>query len=89
MQTEEQRIYETHLLPADGIKAIYMTSDGYADQFGGDSGKKFMTKHLKELIVRNSSENPESQLLVLQSNLATWKKNKEQVDDICIIGICL
>lgn len=89
LQNEDAPVFETHVLQAAQVKAVYLTSDGYADQFGGESGKKFMTKHLKSLLERNSREKAAAQLLILSSNLDTWKQKREQVDDICIIGIRL
>jgi serine phosphatase RsbU (regulator of sigma subunit) len=66
---------------------IYLFSDGYQDQFGGDRGKKFMTKNLKQLFVRIAHMDTNKQLKVLQDSLNKWKGNFEQVDDILVIGI--
>ncbi|GAB4141629.1 MAG: hypothetical protein Fur0041_16800 [Bacteroidia bacterium] len=66
---------------------IYLLSDGYADQFGGDAGKKFKSKQLQELLRNCSHESCESQKQILEHTLQTWKGNLDQVDDILIIGI--
>jgi serine phosphatase RsbU (regulator of sigma subunit) len=66
---------------------VIMLTDGYADQFGGERGKKFMYKPLKELLVNINN----SSLIDIKQNLVDtlekWKGNAEQVDDILIIGV--
>lgn len=66
---------------------IYLTTDGYADQFGGEKGKKFKYKPLIEMIIRNSGESMETQKLKLETAHNTWKAEHDQVDDVSIIGI--
>ena len=67
--------------------SIYLTTDGFADQFGGPKGKKFMHKQLLELISNLSKENFQNQKNVIEETFENWKGNLEQVDDVCIIGI--
>jgi hypothetical protein len=66
---------------------IYLFTDGYADQFGGSKGKKFMYKQLKELLLANSYLSMSEQKNVLKDTISRWKGNLEQVDDILVIGI--
>ena len=66
---------------------IYTLTDGYADQFGGPKGKKFMYKQMKELIVSISHLPMQEQKEKLESEINAWKGNTEQVDDILVIGI--
>ncbi len=71
---------------------IYMFSDGFADQFGGSEssgGKKFKYKPFKELLIRISQENPDSQKHNLEKVFNDWKGELDQVDDLCIMGIRL
>ncbi|MFO0358520.1 MAG: SpoIIE family protein phosphatase [Sphingobacteriaceae bacterium] len=68
---------------------LYLYTDGYADQFGGPKGKKFMYKKLNELLVNVSGKQLEQQCIELDQTLETWRGNLEQVDDVCIIGLCL
>ncbi|WP_317897765.1 two-component regulator propeller domain-containing protein [Aurantibacillus circumpalustris] len=66
---------------------IYTLTDGYADQFGGPKGKKFMYKRLKDLLLNIASFDLKDQEHTLRQELASWMSNAEQVDDITIIGI--
>jgi serine phosphatase RsbU (regulator of sigma subunit) len=67
--------------------SIYLTSDGYADQFGGGSGKKFKSKSLKKLILEQSQSSMEKQKAHLESEFYNWMDGFEQLDDVCIIGL--
>ncbi len=66
---------------------VYLFSDGFADQFGGDDGRKFLIKNLKELLLSIHHEPMEKQKILLEETLENWKNNYEQVDDISIIGL--
>jgi serine phosphatase RsbU (regulator of sigma subunit) len=66
---------------------IYMFSDGYADQFGGDKGKKFMMKQFREMLLEINTYHMAEQKKILRERFNDWKGELEQVDDILIIGI--
>jgi serine phosphatase RsbU (regulator of sigma subunit) len=66
---------------------VYSLTDGLPDQFGGPSGKKFMSKKLKELLLSISQEPMKEQGEKIKVILNDWKGNLEQVDDITLIGV--
>jgi serine phosphatase RsbU (regulator of sigma subunit) len=66
---------------------LYLFSDGYADQFGGLDGKKFMYKRFEELLLEVHSMPMNVQKETLDKRLAKWKGSNDQVDDILVIGI--
>ncbi|GAB4143052.1 MAG: hypothetical protein Fur0041_18160 [Bacteroidia bacterium] len=66
---------------------IYTLTDGFPDQFGGEKGKKFMTKNLRELLMANAHLSMQEQKELLERTFAEWKGNLEQVDDVTVIGI--
>jgi serine phosphatase RsbU (regulator of sigma subunit) len=66
---------------------IYLFTDGFADQFGGENGKKFKYKQLHSTLIANSSEPMERQKAFLSNVFEVWKGNLEQVDDVLLIGI--
>lgn len=75
---------EIKILPDD---IFYLFTDGYADQFGGERGKKFMYKPFKKTLLKISSLEMAEQRKELHSIFEAWRGDLEQVDDICIIGI--
>lgn len=62
-------------------------TDGYADQFGGQKGKKFKYKQLEELLISNAHLPLSDIKIKLNHTIEFWKGELEQVDDICVIGI--
>ncbi|HRD40034.1 MAG TPA: histidine kinase, partial [Bacteroidia bacterium] len=62
-------------------------SDGYADQFGGTDGKKFMTKNFKSLLLNVAGKSMEEQEKQVLRAHYDWKGSYEQVDDILVIGV--
>ena len=82
------RTIKIHLNKGD---KIYLSTDGYRDQFGGPSSKKFMSKHLKELIIENSSRSMAGQKEILGKKIEEWRTGfgtiHEQTDDITIAGL--
>jgi serine phosphatase RsbU (regulator of sigma subunit) len=66
---------------------IYLFSDGYADQFGGEKGKKFKYKQLKDILLEHQLLLMAEQCSILEQKFYNWKGNLEQVDDVLVIGI--
>lgn len=67
--------------------AIYMFSDGYIDQFGGERADKFMIKKLKDILLQIQDLSMCEQKAKLEEALDAWKKGYDQVDDILVMGI--
>ncbi|HRG59238.1 MAG TPA: SpoIIE family protein phosphatase [Bacteroidia bacterium] len=67
--------------------AIYLFSDGYADQFGGPSGKKLKYNQFKKYILESMFLTMEEQRIYLEQKLNDWQGELEQVDDVLVIGI--
>jgi len=65
---------------------IYMTSDGYQDQFGGESDKKFMAKRLKSLLEETSDQPMDRQAKVIGERFLAWKGKSPQTDDVVVVG---
>jgi serine phosphatase RsbU (regulator of sigma subunit)/ligand-binding sensor domain-containing protein len=76
--------HEFDLLPGD---VIYTLTDGFPDQFGGDKGKKFMSKNLRELLASNAHLPMKEQYNLLQTTFVNWVGSQEQIDDVTIIGV--
>ncbi len=67
--------------------AFYIFSDGYADQFGGVDGKKFMIKKFGELLLEICDRQMDQQYNVIEETLKEWQGNHESVDDVLVIGV--
>jgi serine phosphatase RsbU (regulator of sigma subunit) len=65
---------------------VYLFSDGYADQFGGARGKKFMVGNMQKLINEIYTKSVEEQKSLLNNAFHEWKGNLEQIDDVLVIG---
>ena len=68
-------------------EVIYLFTDGFADQFGGEKGKKFKYKPFKELLLKIKEWEMDEQMHEIDSRFENWRGEFEQVDDVCIIGI--
>ena len=79
--------FSNHLIQLQEKDIIYLFTDGYPDQFGGNKGKKFLYKQLEDLIVRISSLSIQEQKHILQKTFEDWKGNLEQVDDVLLMII--
>jgi PAS domain S-box-containing protein len=66
---------------------IYLFTDGFADQFGGESAKKFMYKRFKETLMEIQKYPMEKQGELLEKTFEDWRGNQAQVDDVLVIGI--
>lgn len=83
----EEGPFTNHKIDLIDQDMIYLFSDGFPDQFGGEKGSKFKTKPFKRLLQRISTEPVNSQSKLLESELKSWMGMEEQVDDILIMGI--
>ena len=81
--------FRTFELIPEQNDTLYLTTDGYADQFGGDKGKKLKSANLQKLLLEISDLNLNEQKNKLSDTFENWKGELEQVDDVCIIGIRL
>jgi ligand-binding sensor domain-containing protein/serine phosphatase RsbU (regulator of sigma subunit) len=86
-QINSERNFTTHHKMMAKGDTVYLFSDGFADQFGGDKGKKFMVKRFHELLSSIQIYPMADQGKVLNEKLESWKGTYEQVDDVLVAGI--
>ncbi len=79
--------YSTHTFELKKGDTLYLFTDGYADQFGGEKGKKLMYKPFKQMLLEFQEKSMEEQQEILEKHFENWRGNLEQVDDVCIIGV--
>ncbi len=68
---------------------IYLFSDGFRDQFGGEKGKKFLAKRMRRMFLDNYDVPLDKQQELWRDYYQKWKGDREQVDDILIMGLKL
>jgi serine phosphatase RsbU (regulator of sigma subunit)/ligand-binding sensor domain-containing protein len=84
--TPDDQVYEEHVIKLRENLKFYMTSDGYADQFGGLKGKKLKVKAMKEFILNICNADFQFQKEDLEKRLIDWMGDHEQIDDVCVVG---
>ncbi len=89
MQSEEERFFGKHEIRIENDKNItlYLCTDGFQDQFGGEQNKKFMVKKLRELLFSVSHLSMPKQGQILGETFDNWKGNSGQIDDVTIVGV--
>lgn len=86
-QLNVDRVFTTHTISVSKNDSIYMSSDGYADQFGGEKGKKFMVKKFNEILCNIHLQDMNGQKNRLENEIEQWRGHHEQVDDVLVAGI--
>jgi serine phosphatase RsbU (regulator of sigma subunit) len=86
MTRDDQHYAESDILLEKG-DMIYLFTDGFADQFGGERKKKLTTKKFREQLGSIVHKSPEQQKELLTTFFNQWKKDEAQVDDVLVIGI--
>ena len=66
---------------------LYLFSDGFHDQFGGEKGKKYMSGKFYKFLLSISKENTEKQSKLIENEFERWKGAFEQIDDVCVMGV--
>jgi serine phosphatase RsbU (regulator of sigma subunit) len=83
---EEEVNFISHAIPVNPGDSIYLTTDGFADQFSADD-KKFMTRKLKDLLLSVQDKSMQEQMKLLEEYHLEWKGNADQTDDVLVIGV--
>jgi serine phosphatase RsbU (regulator of sigma subunit) len=78
------RSFEIKIMPGD---VVYLFTDGYPDQFGGENNKKFTVKRFRDLLMKICRKKMARQKQILENTLLKWQGSVEQLDDITVLGI--
>jgi len=79
--------YTTHSFVLEKGDTVYIFSDGYPDQFGGEKGKKYKSGNFKKFLLSIQENSMEKQLTLLIEEFEKWRGSMEQIDDVCVIGL--
>ena len=79
--------YTTHTTELRTGDTIYIFSDGFSDQFGGEKGKKLKSANFKKLLLSAQDRSMGDQRIFIAESFEKWKGDLEQIDDVCVIGV--
>jgi len=79
--------FKNHEIVLEDNDIIYLFTDGFADQFGGENDRKFTGKRFKDLLIEIHSKPMQEQKEILTKTFDNWKKYGEQVDDVTILSL--
>lgn len=88
-KSEKSESFSLFELSIQDGETLYLYTDGYADQFGGEKGKKFKSKKLNELLLEINLKSMQQQKAAISETFENWKGELEQIDDVCVIGLRL
>lgn len=83
----DDRNFNTGKMSLQSGDCFYQFSDGFTDQFGGGSARKFSKKAFYEVLNNIQTQDMPSQEIAIRKALQDWKGNLPQTDDILVIGI--
>ena len=66
---------------------FYLYTDGYCDQFGGDSDDKYLDSNFESLLVKIQDQSMSEQSKTIETEIETWRGKNPQIDDMLVIGI--
>lgn len=89
IHSEGSIMFSAHTMKLDRGDTLYLFSDGYADQFGGEQRKKYGSRRLKSMLAQLQNNIMHDQKEVLKKEFYQWKGDQEQIDDVLVIGIKL
>ncbi|HAS45865.1 MAG TPA: hypothetical protein DCS93_35615 [Microscillaceae bacterium] len=81
--------FEYHIINISQPTTFYLFSDGYQDQFGEATERKFLKKHFREMIQEICTLPIQEQQAIFEARLAKWQGEESQTDDILVIGVHL
>ena len=84
---KEKESFTNNTLKIEKGDKIYLYSDGFQDQMGGEENKKYKAKRFKQLLLETSKLDIKTQKEKIEQEFEQWKANYKQIDDIVIIGI--
>ena len=67
--------------------AIYLLTDGYTDQFGGEKNSKFSSARFEALLLEINKQDAETQKQQMNNAFQNWKNDNKQLDDVLVMGI--
>jgi len=79
--------FTNHEIALQKDDLIYLFTDGFADQFGGPRGKKYNYRQFRQLLLGNADKSLPAQKEMLQQAFTEWQNEREQIDDVLVMGV--
>ncbi|MES2838165.1 MAG: two-component regulator propeller domain-containing protein [Bacteroidota bacterium] len=83
----DEKPFTSHKINLEIGDTLFIFTDGYSDQFGGEKGKKYKSTKMKELFLSIQDQEMDEQRKLIDDSFENWRGNLEQIDDVCVIGI--
>lgn len=89
MEGDEQEVHSQlrkDTVQLDPKDRVFLSSDGFQDQFGGPDDKKFLSRNFNKLLEETSKHDISDQRDLIEQRFYEWSKNTSQTDDVCVLG---
>jgi ligand-binding sensor domain-containing protein/serine phosphatase RsbU (regulator of sigma subunit) len=86
-KTNDVKVFSNHAITLQEGDCIYFSTDGFPDQFGGEKGKKLMSRKFRELLLQDASSPMPKQEIQLRQFWENWSTGYDQVDDVLVVGL--
>lgn len=86
-EDSSELVFKLNTIQLEKGDSVYLFTDGYVDQFGGELGKKFKYEPFRKLLLSIAELPIEKQHEVLYETIVKWQGGYEQLDDILIFGV--
>ena len=80
------KTFTAHTISIEQPTHFYIFSDGFQDQFGGESNRKFMIKRFRQLLLEIHQKPMSEQHEILKTSLKEWRGEHKQLDDVLVVG---
>ncbi|MBB3697877.1 SpoIIE family protein phosphatase [Flammeovirga yaeyamensis] len=84
---DTKKEFEPTLLTYQKGDRLYLVTDGFQDQFGGNNESKFLQKRFIDALNRTNGFDMIKQKKVLEGVFDKWKGSNEQTDDVLVLGV--
>lgn len=82
-----EKEFETQFIQLQKNDSVYLFTDGFIDQFGGERNKKLNKTNFKDLLRTIYDMSMEEQEAFLEYSFNNWKQDLDQTDDVLVVGI--
>ncbi|TAF67423.1 MAG: hypothetical protein EAZ55_03665 [Cytophagales bacterium] len=86
---DQETLFKLHQHNYQTSDLLYIFTDGYADQFGGEDDKKFLSTRLYNLLKKMATLPMQEQKQMLISHFEDWRGYQQQTDDVLVVGVQL